>query len=78
MEKILVDISTKAYGKSYAERYKMMDYSEYLLRISKMMALMHKAAQANNNQAASDLAAEVARYAISLSAYFEAKTETVV
>lgn len=56
----------------------MMDYSEYLLRINRLMQETHKAAQANNNQAASDMAAEVARYAISLSAYFESKTETVI
>jgi len=56
----------------------MMDYSEYLLRIDKLMRLMHQAAQANNNEAASDMAAEVARYAISLSAYFESKTETEI
>ena len=53
----------------------MMDYSEYLLRINRLMQGVHKAAQANNNQAASDMAAEVARYAISLSAWFESKTE---
>ena len=56
----------------------MMDYSEYLLRIDRLMRMMHQAAQANNNQAASDIAAEVARYAISLAAFFESKTETVI
>lgn len=45
----------------------MMDYSEYLLRINRLMQEVNKAAQANNFEAASDLAAEVARYAISLS-----------
>lgn len=35
----------------------------------------HKAAQAGNYQVASDHAAEVARYAISLAAIFESKTE---
>lgn len=56
----------------------MMDYSEYLLRINRLMQSVHKAAQASNFQAASDLAAEVARYAISLSALLEQKTETEV
>jgi hypothetical protein len=56
----------------------MMDYSEYLLRIDRLMRLTHQAAQANNNGAASDMAAEVARYAISLAAYFESKTETEI
>lgn len=56
----------------------MMDYSEYLLRINRLMQAVHKASQANNFQAASDLAAEVARYAISLSALLEQKTETEV
>lgn len=55
-----------------------MDYSEYLLRINRLMQGVHKAAQANNFQAASDLSAEVARYAISLSALLERKTETEV
>ena len=55
-----------------------MDYAEYLIRISRMMGLMHKAAQAENYQAASDIAAEVARYAISLSAMFEQKTPTEI
>ena len=55
----------------------MMDYSEYLLRINRLMQEVHKAAQANNFEVASDLAAEVARYAISLSAVLELKTEKV-
>ena len=55
----------------------MMDYSEYLLRINRLMQEVHKAAQANNYQAASDLAADVAHYAISLSAALELKTEKV-
>lgn len=53
----------------------MTDYSEYLLRINQLMQMVHKATLANNYQAASDLAAEVARYAISLSALLEIKTE---
>ena len=60
------------------EEGKMMDYSEYLLRIDRLMRLTHQAAQANNNGAASDMAAEVARYAISLAAYFESKTDTEI
>lgn len=56
----------------------MIDYSEYLLRISRLMQEVHKAAQANNFEAASNMAAEVARYAISLSALLEQKTETEV
>ena len=56
----------------------MMDYSEYLLRINRLMQETHKAAQANNYDAASSMAAEVARYAISLAAYFESKTETEI
>jgi hypothetical protein len=55
-----------------------MDYSEYLLRINRLMQEVHKAAQANNHERASEMAAEVARYAISLSAWFEARTETVI
>lgn len=54
----------------------MMDYSEYLTRINRLMQVTHKAAQANDFELASDTAAEVARYALSLSAYFESKTET--
>ena len=71
MEKILACISAK-------KEQKVMDYSEYLLRINRLMQSVHKAAQASNFQAASDLAAEVARYAISLSALLEQKTETEV
>lgn len=56
----------------------MTDYSEYLLRINQLMQMVHKATLANNYQAASDLAAEVARYAISLSALLEIKTETEI
>jgi hypothetical protein len=56
----------------------MMDYSEYLLRINRLMQEMHKAAQVNNYEVASNMAAEVARYAISLSAMFESKTETEI
>jgi hypothetical protein len=39
---------------------------------------MHQAAQANNNEAASDMAAEVARYAISLAAFCESKIPTEI
>ena len=53
----------------------MMDYSEYLLRINRLMQETHKAAQANNYEIASDMSAEVARYAISLAAYFESKLD---
>jgi hypothetical protein len=53
----------------------MMDYSEYLLRINRLMQETHKAALAENYKLASDHAAEVARYAISLAALFESKTE---
>jgi hypothetical protein len=56
-------------------RPQMIDYSEYLLRINRLMQETHKAAQSGNYQVASDYAAEVARYAISLSALFETKTE---
>jgi hypothetical protein len=75
METVLAQKSTEH---SNHEGVKMMDYSEYLLRIDRLMRMMHQAAQANNNQAASDIAAEVARYAISLAAFFESKTETVI
>ena len=54
-----------------------MDYSEYLLRISRLMQEVHKAAQARNYSVASDLAAEAARYAINLSASLELETEKV-
>jgi hypothetical protein len=64
------------YGRN--EEGKMMDYSEYLLRINRLMQEMHKAAQVNNYEVASNMAAEVARYAISLSAMFESKTETEI
>jgi hypothetical protein len=57
---------------------KMNDYSQYLLRINQLMQMTHKAAQANNYEAASNMAAEVARYAISLAALFESKTETEI
>ena len=53
----------------------MIDYSEYLLRINRLMQETHKAATVGNYKVASDHAAEVARYAISLSALFETKTE---
>jgi hypothetical protein len=56
-------------------RPQMMDYSEYLLRINRLMQETHKAALAENYKLASDHAAEVARYAISLAALFESKTE---
>jgi len=56
-------------------RPQVIDYSEYLLRINRLMQETHKAAQAGNYKVASDHAAEVARYAISLSALFETKTE---
>jgi hypothetical protein len=56
----------------------MMDYSEYLLRINRLMQETHKAASVNNYEAASNMAAEVARYAISLAAMFESKTETEI
>jgi hypothetical protein len=55
-----------------------MDYSEYLLRINRLMQHTHMAAQANNYEAASDMSAEVARYAISLAALFESKTQTEI
>ena len=55
----------------------MMDYSEYLLRINTLMKEVHKRAQASDFGNASDLAAEVARYAISLSAVLELETEKV-
>jgi hypothetical protein len=57
---------------------KMTDYSQYLLIINRLMQEVHKAAQANNFESASNLAAEVARCAISLAAILEAKTETEV
>lgn len=53
----------------------MVDYSEYLSRINRLMQEAHKAAQVRDYKVASDHAAEVARYAISLSALFESKTE---
>ncbi len=56
----------------------MIDYSQYLLMINRLMQEVHKAAQANNFESASNLAAEVARCAISLSAVLESKTETEV
>lgn len=56
----------------------MIDYSQYLLMINRLMQEVHKAAQANNFESASNLAAEVARCAISLAAILEAKTETEV
>ena len=71
METLLVGLITQ-------KEQKVMDYSEYLLRINRLMQEVHKAAQANNFEAASNLAAEVARYAISLAAVLEIKTETVI
>jgi hypothetical protein len=56
----------------------MTDYSQYLLMINRMMQEVHKAAQVNNFESASNMAAEVARCAISLAAVLEAKTETEV
>ena len=56
----------------------MIDYSQYLLIINRSMQQVHKACQANDFESASNLAAEVARYAISLSALLETKTETEV
>jgi len=56
----------------------MTDYSQYLLIINRLMQEVHKAAQANNFESASNLAAEVARCAISLAAILESKTETEV
>lgn len=56
----------------------MTDYSQYLLIINRMMQEVHKAAQANNFESASNLAAEVARCAISLAAILESRTETEV
>jgi hypothetical protein len=64
------------YGRN--EEGKIMDYSEYLLRINRLMQETHKAASVNNYEAASNMAAEVARYAISLAAMFESKTETEI
>ena len=75
METLLAQESA-IYGRN--EEGKMMDYSEYLLRINRLMQEMHKAAQVNNYEVASNMAAEVARYAISLSAMFESKTETEI
>jgi hypothetical protein len=57
---------------------KMIDYSQYLLMINRLMQEVHKAAQSNNYEAASNLAAEVARCAISLAAILESRTETEV
>lgn len=56
----------------------MIDYSQYLLMINRLMQEVHKAAQSNNFDAASSMAAEVARCAISLAAVLESKTETEV
>jgi hypothetical protein len=56
----------------------MTDYSQYLLMINRMMQEVHKAAQCNNFDAASNMAAEVARCAISLAAILESKIETEV
>ena len=75
METLLAQESA-VYGRN--EEGKMMDYSEYLLRINRLMQETHKAAQANNYEVASNMAAEVARYAISLAAFFESKTETEI
>ncbi len=71
-------IQTFRFTESRKGRKKMTDYSEYLLRINQLMQMVHKATIANNYQAASDLSAEVARYAISLSALLESKTETEI
>jgi hypothetical protein len=56
----------------------MIDYSQYLLMINRLMQEVHKAAQSNNFEAASKLAAKVAQCAISLAAVLESKTETEV
>jgi len=56
----------------------MTDYSQYLLIINRMMKEVHKAAQANDFVAASNMDVEVARYAMSLSAVLDLKTETEV
>ena len=63
---------------SHEGSQKMIDYSQYLLMINRLMQEVHKAAQSNNYEAASNLAAEVARCAISLAAVLESKTETEV
>ena len=69
-------IQTNQFASCLKDWKKMTDYSEYLLRINQLMQMVHKATLAGNYKAASDLAAEVARYAISLSALLEIKTET--
>jgi hypothetical protein len=56
----------------------MIDYSQYLLIINRMMHQVHRAAQANDFVSASNLAVEVARYAMSLSAVLDLKIETEV
>ena len=55
---------------------KMKDYSEYLLEINKQMQAVHKYALANNFKSASEAAARVAKYAMSLAALLEVKTAT--
>jgi hypothetical protein len=57
---------------------KMKDYSEYLLEINKQMQAVHKYALANNFKSASEAAARVAKYAMSLAALLEVKTETEI
>ena len=56
----------------------MIDYSQYLLIINRTMQAIHKAAQANDFEKASKLSAEVSRYAMSLSALLDLKTETEI
>lgn len=53
----------------------MIDYSEYLLRINQLMQMVHQETLDKNYETASNLAAEVSRYAISLSALLDSKTE---
>lgn len=57
---------------------KMNDYSMYLLEIKQTMQMVHKATLARDYKTASDLAAKVAKYAMSLSALLEIKTETEI
>ena len=71
-------IQTTQFATCLKDWKKMTDYSEYLLRINQLMQMVHKATLAGNYKAASDLSAEVARYAISLSALLEIKTETEI
>lgn len=57
---------------------KMTDYSKYLLEISQLMQMVHKATLVKDYKLASDLATKVAKNALSLSALLEVKTETEI